>query len=428
MNRSLKGLAAGLALVLAAPFVGGCAATTSPASGAVRVIAQAGGPGEALKAAATSYNKTHSGAQVQVDLFDYDAVRERTLLGFSSGKATYDAIGFDYAWMKQYIDSGYLLSLNDMAKSQAALIKMSDYVPAYVDWATVKGQQYALPWFGAVYMLYYRTDLLKQAGVQVPKTWDEYAAAAKTLQEKTGITGTTVIGKRDDPLLDEYWSIAWSYGAQITAGGTSSTMNSPQSVSALALWNKVLPYAPKDALAADWPAAAASFSEGKTAMMINFSDTSDALIAPASAIKNKVGFAALPSGPTGKSTPNLGGWGLGVSAKSTNQKAAFDFIAWATSPEQQQAGLANGGSANRTSVLRDPVNQAKYPYFTAALENYNNSIFFPVTVHWVDWEAAMAPPLSSALSRQISLTEGVKQSSDRLASEMSKEGRTSTSP
>lgn len=420
MLKSNKGIVVTLTLALGLSALAGCAASGSNTkSSAIRVIAQAGGPGEALKAAAIVYNKTHS-AQVQVDLFDYDPVREKTVLGFSSGKVSYDVIGFDYAWMPQYVKSGYLTPLNDMATTQASKINMGDFVKSYVDWATIDGKQYAMPWFGAVYMLYYRKDLLQQAGVAVPKTWEEYAQAAQTIQKKTGTTGTTLIGKRDDPLLDEFWSIAWSYGASITKDGKLSSMNSPEAAAAFAVWKKVLKSAPSDALSADWPAAMASFSQGKTAMMINFSDTSDALLAAGSKVKDQVGFAALPAGPTGKSTPNLGGWGLGVASNSKNQKEAFDFIAWATSAEEQKAGLKNGGSASRISVLKDPQVQLQYPYYAAALENYNNSIFFPVTSRWVDWEAAMSPPLSSALSGQITTAEAFKQASTRLDAEMAK--------
>lgn len=420
MRTQFRATASAMAIAVGLAMLSGCTATGGGGNATIRVVAQAGGPGEALKAAAQEYSNEHPDTKVQVDLFDYDAVRERTLLGFSSGKDSYDVVGFDYAWMKQYIDSGYLLALDDLAAKQADTINMSDYVKAYVDWATVNAKQYALPWFGAVYMLYYRTDLLEQAGVAVPTTWDEYATAAKTLQEKTGVAGTTFIGKRDDPLLDEYWSIAWSYGASITDDGKSSAMNSPAAVSALEKWKEVLAVAPADALSADWPAAAASFAQGKTAMMINFSDTSDALLADSSLVKDKIGFATLPSGPTGRSTPNLGGWGLGVSANSKNTQRAFDFIVWATSAEQQKAGLSKGGSASRVSVLSDPDVQKQYPYYAAALANYQNAIYFPVTANWVSWEAAMAPPLSSALSGEISLKDGVQQASDRLDTEIKK--------
>lgn len=410
-------VALGLASALA---LSGCAVSAkSETQDTIRVVAQAGGPGEALKAAAEAYTAAGKG-KVEVDLYDYDAVRERTVLGFSSGKDSYDVIGFDYLWMPQYIKDGYLSPLDSMISADKNL-NAADFVPAYTKWATVDGKQYGIPWFGAVYMLYYRTDLLKQAGVEVPKTWDEYLAAAKAVQQKTGVTGTTLIGKRDDPLMCEYWSLAWSYGASIlNADGKASTIDSPEATKALDAWKQVLAYAPKDALAADWPAAAASFSEGKTAMMINFSDTSDALIADTSAVKGKVGFAALPAGPTGKSTPNLGGWGLGVSAKAKNQQAAFDFVSWVTSAEQQNAALAKGGSPSRVSVLSDPANQQTHPYFAAALENYKNAIYFPVTPAWVDWEAAIAPALSEGMSGKVSTQEAVKSASERLDAELAK--------
>jgi multiple sugar transport system substrate-binding protein len=408
--------------MVTAGLIGGCTATggdSSDGGGSIRVIAQTGGPGTALQNAATKWNESHD-IKVSVDLLDYDATRQRTVLSFSSGKNDYDVIGMDYAWMQQYVNSDYLMPINDMVSKASDTINMNDYIKAYVDWGTIDGTQYALPWFGAVYMLTYRTDLLEQAGVSVPKTWDEYVAAAQTLKDKTGVNGSTFIGKRDDPLLCEYWSVAWSYGAQITDNGKTSGMNSPQAVQALEAWSKILPSAPGDALASDWPAAAAQFAEGKTAMMLNFSDTSDALIADSSNIKGKVGFAPLPTGPTGKRTPNLGGWGLGISAKSQHQQEAFDFVAWATAAEQQQAGLTDGGSSSRVSVLSDPMNQQKFPYFAAALTNYNDAVFFPRTEHWVDWEAAMAPPLSNALNGEIPLPQGVAEASQRLNAEMAK--------
>jgi multiple sugar transport system substrate-binding protein len=417
-----KSILIGAALTISSSLVlAGCAVSGSdePTEQTLRVIAQAGGPGEALQAAANEYNKLDRGTTVSVDLFDYDAVRERTVLGFSSGKDGYDVIALDYAWLPEYVENNYLVGLSDKIQANADAIQLDDFVGTYNEWATIDGTQYAIPWFGAVYMLYYRTDLLESAGVAVPTTWDEYLAAAKTLQEKTGVTGTTLIGKRDDPLLCEYWSIAWSYGADIW-DGTNATLNSQASVDALTMWQGVLPYAPKDALSADWPAAAAAFSEGKTAMMINFSDTSDALLAADAPYRDKIGFAALPAGPTGTSTPNLGGWGLAVSKDSSKQDAAFDFIVWSTSAEQQKAGVVNGGSPNRASVLSDAALQADYPYYAAALENYENGIHFPVTAAWIDWEAAMSPPLSQAMSDELTVEKGVSEAHDRLAAEIAK--------
>ena len=46
-----------------------------------------------------------------------------------------------------------------------------------------KGKQWWVPYDYNVGMLYYRTDLLKQKGIAVPKNWDELLKAAKALTE-----------------------------------------------------------------------------------------------------------------------------------------------------------------------------------------------------------------------------------------------------
>jgi len=155
--------------------------------------------------------------------------------------------------------------------------------------------------------------------------------------------------------------------------------------------------------------------------MLNFSDTSVSLLGSDSTVADKVGFAALPTGPTGKGTPNLGGWGIGVSASSKHQQEAFDFLAWATASAQQKTGLADGGSATRASVLSDPALQAKNPYFAAALENFKEAVPFPQASNWVAWEAAMAPPMSEGLGGQKPLAQALKEANQRLDVEVKKE-------
>lgn len=44
--------------------------------------------------------------------------------------------------------------------------------------ATYKGRIYSIPLDGDFHMVYYRSDLLKQAGLTPPTNWDEYLAIA----------------------------------------------------------------------------------------------------------------------------------------------------------------------------------------------------------------------------------------------------------
>ena len=38
---------------------------------------------------------------------------------------------------------------------------------------------------GDFHMIYYRTDVLEEAGLEPPKTWDDYLAAAKACTART---------------------------------------------------------------------------------------------------------------------------------------------------------------------------------------------------------------------------------------------------
>jgi raffinose/stachyose/melibiose transport system substrate-binding protein len=48
--------------------------------------------------------------------------------------------------------------------------------------------EYAIGWMAQTFGIYYNTNALKQAGVDIPETWDDLISAAKTIRQKTGLT------------------------------------------------------------------------------------------------------------------------------------------------------------------------------------------------------------------------------------------------
>jgi multiple sugar transport system substrate-binding protein len=375
------------------------------------VVAQAGGPGDAVKGLAADYER-ETGIKVDVTLLPYEATRERALADFTRGNASFDVVAFDYLWGKEYADGGFLAPIDNLVDRNAEKVNIDDFFAPYIEYAKQDGKLYGLPWLGAVYMLFYREDLLNQSGLEVPQTWEDYAAAAERLKQDHGISGSTFIGKRDDPLVNEFATIAWSYGGNFNEGATA-TMNSAENLQAFELWDRVLETAPADSLAVDWPVAASQFAKGQAAMMLNYSDTAETVLAEKS-VANKVGFALVPKGPTGEATPALGGWAIGINSDSEKQEAAFDYITWLLSAETQRKGLELGGSATRVSVLDDPALAKRYPYFPASVENYEAGHAFPKATNWVEWEAAMGPPMSDALGGQTSLQEGLDKAQTEL--------------
>ena len=73
-------------------------------------------------------------------------------------------------------------------------------------------------------MVYYRTDLLKQAGMQPPKTWDDYLAIAKAFNGKDlngdgkPDYGSCIAKKRN---AQSYWMVTSVAGNYIQSKGTA---------------------------------------------------------------------------------------------------------------------------------------------------------------------------------------------------------------
>ena len=90
--------------------------------------------------------------------------------------------------------------------------------------ATYKGKVYTIPLDGDFQMVYYRSDLLQQDGLQPPATWDDYLAIAKEYhgQDLNGDGkpdyGSCIAKKRN---AQSYWFITSVAGDFIQTQGTS---------------------------------------------------------------------------------------------------------------------------------------------------------------------------------------------------------------
>lgn len=87
-------------------------------------------------------------------------------------------------WLIDFINAGDLEDLSGRVKADVSL-QWEDIAPIYRNIsATYQGRIYSIPLDGDFHMVYYRTDLLKQAGLTPPETWEQYLAIAKRFHGK----------------------------------------------------------------------------------------------------------------------------------------------------------------------------------------------------------------------------------------------------
>ena len=285
-------------------------------------------------------------------------------------------------------------------------------LPSFVEVGKVDGKNYTLPYyFGSRYM-FYRKDVYKAAGVEVPKTLDEFNATVKTIAEKNpknikDFSGFFIGGQ------DWRNGISWIFAnggdlAKNEGGNWTSTLSDPNSIKGLTQLQeiqKVASRAPKTAKdESPWLYINDSDKimdgdkvSGKTSL------AAATIMAPGWAhwsigdLVKKDGkevrewnpdtFGVYPlPGNDGKPAPVFaGGSNIGISAASKNQAGARELMKIIFSPEYQQMLGKNGlGPANADYVS----SMGSDEFAKALIDSASNSKLTPAAPGWAGVEAS----------------------------------------
>jgi multiple sugar transport system substrate-binding protein len=224
---------------------------------------------------------------------------------------------------------------------------------------------YGLPHDVSPMGAYWRTDLFKQAGIAIPKTWGEYYEAAKKVRAAGGY-----IGNLPPDWADELAGLVDQAGAQWFANSGSAwkvSLDDAPSKKVVAFWQKML----DEKLLTNYPSFGDemnnAFQSDKLWGLVAASWTSSFIRSGAPKTAGKWGVTLLPQWEAGaKDSGSWGGGGI-VAFKNTKHPAeAAKFIKWIlTNPEalalnNKQAGVY---PATKTALQDVPSLQKPDPFF-----------------------------------------------------------------
>jgi len=325
-----------------------------------------------------------TGAKINVIVVPFSDLYQKILTDLATGTNSFDAWVFAPQWMVDYIVPGYMEDLTDRVKNDPA-IEWEDIAPFFRDFsATYQGRIYTIPLDGDFQMVYYRKDLLEEAGLKPPETWEDYLNIAKTFHGKDlngdgkPDYGSCISKKRAAQAYWMIWSVAAGYlQSQGTGQGSffdletmKPLVNNEAFAAALDVYKETTKYGPPEELNLDVGDTRSLFVAGRCALSLDWGDIGTLAIDPAtSVVMDKVGAVILP-GPrsvldraTGKLVPcdektcpyaingvnhapfaAFGGWSCGINAaaKPKVKDAAYAFCSYMSQPAQANVDVTIG--------------------------------------------------------------------------------------
>ena len=331
--------------------------------------------------------KAVAGAAVDVDGYGYDALHEKTLLGCSQNDPAYDVMIVDGIWLGELTQAGCLDKIDDRIKKEdPKLIAWDDYTAPGAAQASWQGARYCLPIAIYYELLYYRTDLFKEAGLEPPKTFSDLVkdAAFFTNNPKfPGVYGYAMNNQRGAAAGQQYFEwifnakgkpwVSNNVGSKTPYADQTPLYNSTQSVALVEFFKSMLKYGPPGVQSYGWDERANAFASGKLAMINDWSVRAQIAADPTqSRVVGKFASAPMPT-ELGTSLAPVGGWVMCMNAHGTHKDAAWDFMKWFASPAVHKQYVLAGGTPSRVSVMTDPEVQTKAPWTKTIYEVQKNS-------------------------------------------------------
>ncbi|WP_170467691.1 ABC transporter substrate-binding protein [Ruegeria arenilitoris] len=317
-----------------------------------------------------------TGIEVEWVTLEENVLRQRVTTDITTKGGQFDIMTIGMYETPIWGANDWLVPLEGMS----AEYDVDDILPAMRNGLSNDGTLYAAPFYGESSMVMYRTDLMEQAGLEMPEapTWQFIREAAAAMTDRDNdINGICLRGKAGWGEGGAFITVTGnSFGARWFDEDWKPQFDQPE-------WKEALTFF-VDMMNESGPAGYATngfnenlslFQQGKCGMWIDATVAASFVTNPDdSTVADKVGFALAPNSEGVDKRANwLWAWALAIPAGTQQEDAAKQFIEWATSKDYIELVAENEGWANvppgaRTSLYENPEYQ-KVPFAKMTLDS-----------------------------------------------------------
>jgi multiple sugar transport system substrate-binding protein len=311
-------------------------------------------PNDYFKAEAAAFNAAHPNIQVEGTLVDWSDAFSKITASLTSGVGP-DVSQLGTTWVGAFSKT---TGLHQFSQEEIdGLGGKSAFVPA--SWNTSSlintTKTTAIPWFIDTRAVYYRSDVLKDLGID-PKTaftdWSTLDQTLAKIKASGKMAALGVPGKNDFNVVHNFAPWIWGAGGDYVSGdGSKPAIGDSASVDGVNQYQQLAgKYVDPAVLQKNSNDVDAMFAQGRFAVTFSGPWLAQMLQTPNSQngygddVTAKAGFgtASFPTGPKNHAV-FFGGSNLAVLKGSKHEQAAYEWIRWLTSDKGQTSYVPKVG-------------------------------------------------------------------------------------
>lgn len=330
------------------------------------------GTSESVEPIAKMYEEKNPGIKVDVQAIPWDSAHDKLLTAVASKNGP-DVIQMGTTWIPEFASAGALMDMAPYIEKYPEL-KTENFFDGAIQTTQYDGVTVGIPWYVETRGLFYRTDLLAEAGYpEGPNTWDELKDAAQKLAARGKGNYAMPIDAKDQNYLSMF---AWQAGSDIITADRQPQFNQPEYVEAMNFLNSfykenLVPPTDLDTVT--------GFKEGTVPMFISGPWMIQAVKDQNPEIEGKWTVKTLPANKNNKSL--MGGSDLSIFKYSKNPDEAAKFIAYLSSEEAQ---LKYYETSNSLPALKTAWDNEQFsdPMIAAFGKQLESAIPTPMVKEW----------------------------------------------
>lgn len=251
--------------------------------------------------------------------------KDLMVAALTSNPAEYSSVVVANSTLVTLMNDGLVRSLDDLVAKHGGSLAKNQLI-------TVDGKVMAVAFMANAQHLFYREDMLKEAGVEVPTSYEEVLAASKAIKEK-GLADYPYIGtfKSGWNLGEEFINMYMGTGADFFKPGTAELdINNDHGVATLNMMKSLTEYMNPDYLTFDSNAVQAEWEAGNAALSNLWGSRAAAVLDDEGSTPEIVaatGFAGAPTLSGDNPATTLWWDGFTISKNTSDEDAEASFMA-----------------------------------------------------------------------------------------------------